>query len=189
MGTLTLIFVVGVIAGCTGCTTVRQFYGMAANLKGDGGRTPGGTHLKISVTCSGTAADGDRYVAFSFRGQKCWLVVIHPPVGSRASLRTQTATGQTSAWLVRGIQPVCSVLARSGASAALLGDRAERLHGSVEIVRLSNHDFYMPVELAGEAGETAVRGEFRSYKALWRPLVGPAMLLGVGGAAHAPKVK
>jgi len=168
---------------CSGCTTVRDFYGAAVNLKGDGERTPEGTHLKIALACSGTAADGNRYVAFSFRHQNCCLVVFHPPVHASGSARTETASGRTSAWLVRGRQPDCAVLACGGVEAASFTGRSERLRGSVEILRWrSADDFYMPVELVGETGETAVRGQFASYTALWRPLLGPAMLLGFGGA-------
>ncbi len=168
---------------CTGCTTVRDFYGAATNLKGDGEQTPEGTHLRIALACSGTAADGRRYVAFSFRHQNCCLVVFHPPVASSGSLRTETASGQTSAWLVRGRKPDCAVLARGGAERAFFTGRVERLHGTVEIICWrSTDDFYMLVELVGETGETAVRGQLASYTALWRPLLGPAMLLGFGGA-------
>ncbi len=183
MHTTTLIFLVASLIGCTGCTTVRDFYGTATNLKGNGERTPEGTHLKIARACSGTAADGSRYVAFSFRHQNCSLVVFHPPVESSGSLRTETASGQTSVWLVRGRKPDCAVLARGGAEAASSNGRAERLRGTVEIVRwCSADDFYMPVELVGETGETALQGQLASYTALWRPLLGPAMLFGFGGA-------
>jgi hypothetical protein len=183
MRTAMLIFLVGSLAGCTGCTTDRDFYGAATNLKGDGEHTPEGTHLKIALACSGTAADGNRYVAFSFRHQNCCLVVFHPPVESSGSLRTETASGQTSAWLVRGRKPDCAVLARGGAEAAFFTGRAERLRGTVEILRWrSADDFYMQVELVGETGETALQGQLAGYTALWGPLLGPAMLLGFGGA-------
>lgn len=186
MRATTLILLVVSVAVCTGCTTVRDFYGIAANLKGEGEQTPPGTHLKIGITCSGTAPNGDRYVAFSFRRRNCWLVLFHPPVEPTKSLRTETTSGHTGAWLVRGSKPDCTTLARRGAEAAFLADRAERLRGSIEILWRGTDDFYMPVELVGAAGETAVRGQFAAYTALWKPLVGPAMLLGFGGA-RAPR--
>lgn len=178
----TLILVALVLAACSGCTTVHDFYGSGANLKSGGERIPTGTHLKMSVTCSGSAPNGDHFIAFHLRSESCWLVLFHPSVKSGRSLRAGTTGGDAGAWLVRGERPDCADLARHGRGAAFLSDRAERLRGSIEVVWRTDDDFYMPVELDSEMGETAVHGQFAAYTALWEPLVGPAMLLGFGGA-------
>lgn len=171
-----------VLAVCTGCTTVREFYGSAANLKGDGKWIPPGTHLKMSVTDSGRTPTGDHYVAFHLRAERCWLVLLHRPVAVEGSLRADTASADAGAWLIRGRKPDCAALARDGRDAPFLADRAERLRGSIEVLWRADDDFYVPVELVGESSETAVQGQFAAYRALWKPLVGPAMLLGVDGA-------
>ena len=175
-----------ILAGCTGCTTVHDFYGSAVNLKGDGERITPGTHLKMSVTCSGCAPSGDRYIALRLRQEHCWLVLFHPPAESGGSMRTATSSGDAGAWVVRGKKPDCAALEHNGRDAAFLTDRAERLCGSMEVLWRADNDFYIPVELHAQAGETAVHGQFAAYTALWKPLVGPAMLLGFGGA-RAPK--
>lgn len=171
-----------VLAACAGCTTVHNFHGSAANLKGDGERIPPGTHLKMSVTGSGRTSTGDHYVAFHLRGERCWLVLFHRPVVAEGLSRADTASGDAGAWLVRGRKPDCAALACEGRDAPFLADRAERLRGSIEVLWRADDDFYVPVELVGESSETAVQGQFAAYRALWKPLVGPAMLLGVDGA-------
>ena len=93
-----------------------------------------------------------------------------------------TSTGICAAWLIRGKRPDCAALAHAGRGAPFLANRAERLQGSLEVLWRADDDFYIPVELAGENGDTAVIGMFASYTALWKPLVGPALLLGFGGA-------
>jgi len=178
---ITLVFIFAV---CTGCTTVRQFRGVAANLEGNGDETRPETPLKIGVTCSGTSRNGDRYVAFSFGRKNCWLVLFHPPVDPTKSFCAETDSHHTSAWLVRGSKPDCTALARRGADAAFCA-KAERLRGWVEITfRSGRADFYannfeLTVELVGEARETEVRGEFEAYSAVWKPLILPALLLGL----------
>lgn len=92
-----------------------------------------------------------------------------------------TADGKAGAWLVRGKRPDCAELASLGPSAAFLSNRAERLQGGFEVSWRGHDDFYIPVELDSESGQTAVHGQFRAYTTLWSPLVGPAMLLGFGG--------
>src|SRR5437667_10718517 len=103
-----------ILAAATGCTTVHDFYGSASNLKSGGERIPPGTHLKMSVTCSGSAPSGDRYIAFHLRRESCWLVLFHQPVESGRSLQTATTSGGADAWLVRGKRPGCEARARSG---------------------------------------------------------------------------
>lgn len=167
---------------CTGCTTVHhEFYGSGASLKKSGERIPASTNLKVSVTCSGGAPNGDHYVAFQMRRENCWLVLFHPPVPLGSSLRVNTSSGDAGAWLVRGKRLDCASLARSGREAPFLADRGERLHGFIEVVWEGDDDFSIPVELDGEAGETAVHGHFTAYRALWKALAGPAMLLGLWG--------
>src|SRR5882672_6589732 len=105
MRTATHILSALLLAGCTGCATVHDFYGSAVNLKSDGERTLPGTHLKMSVTCSGSAPSGDHYIAFHLRHESCWLVLFHPPVEPGGSLRPATTSGDAGAWLVRGKRP------------------------------------------------------------------------------------
>ena len=177
-----MFVLLAVFACCTGCTTVREFHGATTNLKGDGTRTPPGTHAKISIACSGATANGGRYVVYSFRHQNCFLVVCHPPSEPPGSLMTRTDLGQTSAWVVRGSKPDCVMLAKTGKDADFSAGRAERMRGSVEILWISTSDFVMPVKLAGETGDTALEGECVGYTAFWKPLLLPAMLFGFGGA-------
>ena len=169
MRTATHISFALILAAGTGCTTVHDFYGSGSNLKSEGERIPPGTHLKMSVTCSGSAPSGDRYIAFHLRRESCWLVLFHPPVDAGRSLQTATTSGDADAWLVRGKKPDCAVLAHSGRGAPFLSERAERLRGSIEISWRANDDFYVPVELVGETGEIAVHGQFAAYTALWKP--------------------
>ena len=173
------------LAGCTGCTTVHNFRGSTVNLKGDGERIPG-TDSKMSVTGSGSAPSGDRYIAFRLRGQNCWLVLFHPPVKSGGFLRATTCTGDAAAWLVRRKKPDCAALAHKGRDAPFLTERAERLDGSVELVWRAVTDFDMSVDLCGQTGETAVHGRLEAYTALWEPLFLPAVLLGLGGGPRVP---
>jgi len=73
-----------------------------------------------------------------------------------------------------------TVLAAGGSmrDAQFLADHAERLRGSIEILWRAYDDFYVPIESVGETGDTAIDGQFAAYRALWKPLVGPALLLG-----------
>lgn len=140
MGKSTLILFALALVVCSGCTTVHDYYGSAANLKGGGECLPAGTHLKISVTCSGGAPSGDRYVALRVRGEDCWLILFHPPIDTASSWRADTAGGVVGAWLIRGRRPDCTALARSGRGAGFLTDRGERLHGSIEVLWRGDDD-------------------------------------------------
>ncbi len=187
MRPLTFMLLVLILAACSGCMTIRVFNCVSANLKSERERIPAGTQLKIGVTCSGTTVGGHRYITFSFRHQRCWLVLFYPRLESGGWLRTDTTSDHTSAWLVTGRKPDGAALAHEVTEATFLPRGAERLRGSFEIQWRNADDFYVTTELVGEGGQTAMSGQLAAYKALWRPLIVPAMLFGFGGGPRAPK--
>lgn len=170
------------LAGLAGCTTVRDFCGSAKNLKGDGERIPPGTHRKTTVTCCGGTRSGERYIALGLRAEHCWFVLFHPPANASGSFYATTASGTACAWLVRGKKPDCAALGSSGRDASFLTPLRERLHGTISGLWYTKNDFHFDVELVGANSETSVEAQFAAYTALWKPLIGPAMLLGFGGA-------
>jgi hypothetical protein len=213
MKTKLLLCLALVLGGAlSGCVMDRQFYGTGTNLKGKREQIPLGSHLKMSVAGSGDTTNGGRYMVLSLPHQDCWFVLFYPTVGPGQWLRmeigakksyawrsegagtsdwmkeVQNGSEQSAAWFVRGKQFDFSRLALGTSQFGLSVTNSEQLRGQVEIgIGMNGHsEFDVNVDLSGDDGTTTLQGEFWSYKSLWPPLLGPAMLVfgddGPGGS-------
>jgi hypothetical protein len=84
---------------------------------------------------------------------------------------------QTGAWILKGKKFDFSRLSLGTSQFGLLVTNAERLHGQLEIGFENHSEFDVNVDLSSYDGATTFQGEFWSWKSLWPPLAGPAMLI------------
>jgi hypothetical protein len=185
----------------TSCVTHREFYGSGQNLNNNQQQILVGSHLEMNVSCLGETTNGGRYILFSLPNENSEVVIFYPPLTPDEGLRAEIGAKQTyawrvefaqtnsiveevtnahnqmSAWFIEGKQFDCARLVLGVSQFDLSDARRKRLHGQIEIAWSSSAEFRFGVDLSDDEGATILRGEFVSYKALWKPLVAPAVLI------------
>ncbi len=165
----------------SGCVTHREFYGDASNLDGKLASLPAGSHLKMKISGSGAFAGDSRYLVFSLSNPSCIVALAYPQMQPDHMLRADTHSGRITAWLTRNKHADCSWLALGRPP----GAEWLPLHGTVEIIWGDSSRFYVNTDLSDDTGLTSLHGSFASYRTVWSPLVGPAMLMfGDDGPGH-----
>lgn len=171
----------------TGCATnyIQEFHGEVRNLKQDG--TTEVIHRTIGGTSSGPSRDRGRYLGFAM-GFSVFL--FHPEFTPIRKFPKKTELHQVDAWLVRrGDYWRDHFSFREGLDAEQLQQLGgEKLDGQVTVRWVSNLDFNIAVDLAAREGSlTSLRGEFVGRQETeFDPkqlLIGPAMMMGFGGAS------
>jgi hypothetical protein len=102
-----------------------------------------------------------------------WQVELGYLSTNQIAIREELPPNQTDVWLIRG-KPLKRSELVSGVTGSLPVN-TERLQGSVEMLK-NGGVFHINVHLSGDSG-VKLLGIFDSYKALWRPLLYPYILI------------
>ena len=170
-----------------GCTTnhIQEFRGEVRNLKHDGKSEV--IYQRIGASLSGPSRDRGRYLGF---GMGFYVFMFHPELTPTRTFATDTELHQVDVWLVRrGDYRHDSFNFREGLGAEQLRQLGgEQLEGQVAVRWKHNLDFNIAVDLAARnGGLTSLRGKFIGRQETeFDPkvlLIGPAMMMGIGGTA------
>lgn len=172
---------------CFGCTTnhIQEFRGEVRNLKHDGKSEV--IYQRIGASFAGPSRDRGRYLGF---GMGFYVFLYHPELTPTRTFPTNTELHQVDVWLVRrGDYRHDSFSFREGLGVEQLQQLGgEQLQGQVAVRWKNNLDFNIAVDLAARnGGLTSLRGKFIGRQETeFDPkvlLIGPAMMMGFGGAS------
>lgn len=170
----------------TGCATnyIQEFRGEVRNLKQDGKTEV--IHQKMAGYSSGPSREKGRYLGF---GSKFSVFFFHPELPPTQTFGTKTNLQQVDVWLVRRGEYLHDSFSSRGLEAEQLRQLGgERLEGRVTVRWNDSSDFNIEVDVAASDGSlTSMRGKFVGRRepefAPMKLLVGPAMMMGFGGAS------